>query len=107
MMDEKGEMEAFTRALDRFSEKADRLLNTGNMNTAKIEVNAGGIGVWLCLVACAVVVAVTLLGSIYMIDKMNTLDSQLKDVSKQMREKDDIHDAWIQTINNNKQDKEK
>lgn len=59
-MDEQGEMEAFTRALDRFSEKADRLLNTGNMNTAKIEVNAGGVGVWVAASSCAVMLVLNI-----------------------------------------------
>lgn len=67
-MDEQGEMEAFTRALDRFSEKADRLLNTGNMNTAKIEVNAGGVGVWIATTCCIVMMAVSMFLALWVVD---------------------------------------
>ena len=72
-------------------------------NTAKIEVNAGSIGVWLAATACAVCVAVMGIGGIFVTREFARYDQQLQE----LREKDDIHDAWLQTLNNNKQDRQK
>lgn len=58
MRDEQGELVA---ALNRFSDKADALLRTGNNNNAKITVNAGGIGVWVSVTACLMMLAVNMM----------------------------------------------
>ena len=41
-------------ALNRFSDGADKLLANSNGGSATIHVNAGGVGVWLCVTACVV-----------------------------------------------------
>lgn len=64
-MDNQGEL---TEALNRFSKKADELLSSGNRNTAKIEVNAGGAGVWIATTACCVMVAVSMFMGLWVID---------------------------------------
>jgi hypothetical protein len=64
-MDNQGEL---TEALNRFSKKADELLSSGNRNTAKIEVNAGGTGVWIATTACCVMVAVGLFMGLWVVD---------------------------------------
>jgi hypothetical protein len=51
-MDEQGDQRALADALDRFSRKADEILKSGNTNTARIEVNAGGVGIWVAVTAC-------------------------------------------------------
>lgn len=55
MSDSQGDQRALIDALDRFTAQADKVLslNSGNTSNA-IHVNAGGIGVWACLTACAV-----------------------------------------------------
>jgi hypothetical protein len=102
-MDEQGEQRALADALDRFSRKADEILKSGNTNTARIEVNAGGVGIWLCLIACVAMLSVTVVGSVYLTRELGEQDRQLQE----LREKDVVHDAWLQTLNNNKQDKTK
>ena len=64
-MDNQGEL---AEALNRFSRKADELLSAGNRNTAKIEVNAGGVGVWIATTACCVMVAVSLFMGLWVVD---------------------------------------
>ena len=64
-MENQGEL---TEALNRFSRKADELLSAGNRNTAKIEVNAGGVGVWIATTACCVMVAVSLFMGLWVVD---------------------------------------
>lgn len=103
MTDQQGDQRILAEALDRFIKKSDQLLNTGNRNTAKIEVNAGGIGVWIAVSACVVMLSVALIGSVFVTYQFDQQNEQLRE----LREKDDIHDAWLQTLNNNKQDKQK
>lgn len=58
MTDQQGDQRILAEALDRFIKKSDQLLNTGNRNTAHIEVNAGGLGLWAAVTACLVMLAV-------------------------------------------------
>lgn len=102
-MDEQGDQQALARALERFNNTAEKLLNATNTNTAKIEVNAGGIGIWIAATCCIVVVAVVFVGSVYISREFTRQDVQMQE----LRDKDSVHDAWIQTLNNNKQDKKR
>ena len=95
-------MEPMDTSAARLLEELGNLLPR-NDNTAKIEVNAGSIGVWLAATACAVCVAVMVIGGIFVTREFVRYDQQLQE----LREKDDIHDAWLQTLNNNKQDRQK
>ena len=47
-------------ALDRFTDRADRLLSNSNGGSATIHVNAGGVGLWVAI-TCSAVGAVTML----------------------------------------------
>ena len=95
-------MEPMETAVERLQKELDRLLPR-NENTAKITVNAGGVGVWIAATACLVVMAVVVVGSIYVTREFTRQDQQLKE----LRDNDGVHDAWIQTLNNNKQDKQR
>ena len=95
-------MEPMDTSAARLLEELGNLLPRKD-NTAKIEVNAGSIGVWLAATACAVCVAVMVIGGIFVTREFVRYDQQLQE----LREKDDIHDAWLQTLNNNKQDRQK
>ena len=68
MADDQGDQRALADALDRFSRKADELLKSSNTNTAKIEVNAGGIGVWIATTCCFVMMAVSLFMALWVVD---------------------------------------
>jgi hypothetical protein len=94
-----GALKRIHQSLDRVEQLADG----GNRNTAKIEVNAGGLGVWLCLIACVAMLSVTVVGSVYLTRELGEQDRQLQE----LREKDVVHDAWLQTLNNNKEDKKR
>lgn len=72
-------------------------------NRSDININAGGLAVWISATACIVVMALSVVGAIYLIRELGEQDRQLQE----LREKDQIHDAWLQTLNNNKQDKQK
>lgn len=67
-MEDQGDQRALADALDRFSRKADEILRSRNTNTAKIEVNAGGVGVWIATTACVVMVAVSVFMGLWVVD---------------------------------------
>jgi ABC-type phosphate transport system permease subunit len=102
-MDIQGEGEKLAEALEKFSRKADALLDGGNRNTTKIEVNAGGTGVWIATTACLVMLAVAAVAIPIGVGAYLSTQARMD----KLAEKDEIHDAWIQTLNNNKQDKTK
>lgn len=79
-MEDQGDQRALADALDRFSRKADEILRQGNTNTAKIEVNAGGVGVWIATTACCVMVAASLFMGLWVVDlsrKVSELENYL------------------------------
>lgn len=79
-MDDQGDQRALADALDRFSRKADEILRSGTTNTAKIEVNAGGVGVWIATTACCVMVAASLFMGLWVVDlsrKVSELENYL------------------------------
>lgn len=47
-------------ALDRFTDRADRLLSNSNGGSATIHVNAGGVGLWVVITAFCVMLAINL-----------------------------------------------
>lgn len=94
-----GALKRIHQSLDRVEQLADG----GNRNTAKIEVNAGGVGVWIAATCCLVVMAVTIVGSVYITREFTRQDVQMQE----LRDKDSVHDAWLQTLNNNKEDKKR
>jgi heme exporter protein D len=94
-----GALKRIHQSLDRVEQLADG----GNRNTAKIEVNAGGVGVWIAATCCLVVMAVTVVGSVYITREFTRQDVQMQE----LRDKDSVHDAWLQTLNNNKEDKKR
>lgn len=95
-------MEPVETAVERLQKELDRLLPRTE-NTAKITVNAGGIGVWIAVTACVTMLAVVVVGSVFVTREFIRQDQQLKE----LRDNDGVHDAWIQTLNNNKQDKQR
>lgn len=70
-------------------------------NTAKISINAGGVGVWVAVTACLVMLGIMMVREFQIAQNFARIESQMKE----LRENDSAHDAWIQVINNTKQDK--
>lgn len=83
--------------------KLERMADASNRNTTRVEINAGGVGVWIAATCCIVVMAVVFVGSVYISREFTRQDVQMQE----LRDKDSVHDAWIQTLNNNKQDKKR
>lgn len=59
--------------------------------TSNISVNAGGIGTWVAVTACLVVLAVTLVGSIYVAIGLADLNRQ----TQELRQADATLQAYI------------
>lgn len=66
-MENQGDGATLAEALEKFSRKADQLME-GSRSSAKIEVNAGGTGVWIATTACCVMVAVGLFMGLWVVD---------------------------------------
>lgn len=84
-------------------EKVEEMASPVNRNSASIRIEAGGIAVWIVTLIAAAIFALYLDNKNDSKEALSELSSQIRE----LREKDEIHDAWLQTINNNKQDKKK
>ena len=93
-MDNQGDAVKLADALEKFSRKADQIMEAGNRNSAKIEVNAGGVGVWIATTACCVMVAVGLFMGLWVVDlsrKVSELNNYLQAIymmAPQLKPKD-------------------
>lgn len=74
--------------------------NRGNSN-AEIHVNAGGVGVWVATTACLVMLGAGLIGSLWVSREMTRIETQFSN----MKNTDDIHDAYIQKLRAQQQEK--
>ena len=77
MQNEQGENAAMIAALDRFSHKADQLLSHGNNSFSKVEINAGGIGVWISVTCCLVMISCLGMGGFWLNYALSIHDDQI------------------------------
>lgn len=72
-MDAQGDGERLAESLEKFCRKADELMS-GSRNTARIDINAGGTGVWIATTACCVMVAITLFMGLWLVEMSRKVD---------------------------------
>lgn len=70
----------FGSAIERFEEVIDSVSDRRNKNigNATITVNAGGVGVWVAVTCCLVMLALLLLGSLWASREMNRFDQEMQ-----------------------------
>lgn len=56
----------------------DRRSSSGSANS-NINVSAGGIGVWACGTACLIMLAVSMVGGMWMSRELNRIDREMAD----------------------------
>jgi len=66
------EIQRFERAVARFSEALAASSNTGNQST--ITLNAGGVGVWIAVSACAVMLAINVALAVMLVNHDRKID---------------------------------
>ena len=89
------EVEALTRNVEKLDERLEQLgaMAGRNANSAAshISVNAGGLAVWAAVTACMVMLAVTIVGSIFIAIALSDLNRQ----SQELRQADATMQAYI------------
>jgi hypothetical protein len=63
----------------------------GNTNTSSVQINAGGVGIWIAITACLIMLAVTMVGSIFIAIALSDLNRQ----TQELREADVVLQAYI------------
>ena len=66
------EIQRFERAVARFSEALASSSNSGNQST--ITLNAGGVGVWIAVSACAVMLAINVALAVMLVNHDRKID---------------------------------
>lgn len=80
-------------ALDRLSAHVDRLERapqTGS-NTTRVSINAGGVGIWIAVTCCLIMLTVCGIGGMWLISNTNRTDQAIN----ALRAVDETHQAYI------------
>ena len=95
----------FSEATQRVHELQERLGMAGvtGVGTSSIHVNAGGVGVWLCAMCCAVMLTAALVGAFWVSREFNRVDSRFNDQT----DTDSVQDAYIQKLRAEQKQQEK
>lgn len=93
-------------ALERLAKELGAFLPR-NENSANITINAGGIGVVIAAACCFAMLCVALVVGPILYARMTALEAAYKEEDKKIQDDVDANKAWIQVLNNNKQDKGK
>lgn len=95
MNDAQGDQKELIEALQRFTDKADRVLsmNSGN-TTSAINVNAGGVGVWICASLCGMMLVGILMGAFWMSREFTRYDIALSE----RKEEGDRSQTYLSSI---------
>lgn len=67
-----------TVALNRFLDRLDHMERSGN--NAQITVDAGGVGVWLSAMCCAVMLVCVMMGGLWITSMKASYDIQLQEL---------------------------
>lgn len=70
---------------------------------ANFSINAGGVGVWVACTCCLIMLAVLIVGGLWLSREFNRIDAVVNDLN----DKDSVHDAYIQKLNNAQKASEK
>lgn len=54
------EVDEVIKRVNRAAERVEKMAEGGNRNTTRIEINAGGVGVWLAASSCAVMLVLNI-----------------------------------------------
>lgn len=70
----------FGNAIGRFEKVLDSVGSSGHrdMGNATITVNAGGIGIWLSVTCCLVMLSLLMLGSLWATREMSRFDQEMQ-----------------------------
>lgn len=89
------EVEALTRTVDKLDERLDQIdrLAGRNANSAAstVTLGMGGVATWIAITACLVMLAVTIIASVFVAFALSDINSQ----TRELREQDVILQAYI------------
>lgn len=95
MIESQGDQKELIEALQRFTDKADKVLslNSGN-TTSSIQVNAGGVGVWICVCLCCMMLVSMGMGAAWMAREFTRYDIALSE----RKEEGDRSQTYLSSI---------
>lgn len=89
------EVEALTRTVDKLDERLDQIDRLAgrsvNNSASHVTLGMGGVATWVALTACLVMLAVTIVGSIFIAIALSDLNRQ----AQELRQADATMQAYI------------
>lgn len=85
--------EQLRKNLDVLADRLDEIsqLRSTQAATSTVQINAGGVGVWVASTACAVILAVTIVASVFLAIALSDLNRQ----AQELRQTDATIQAYI------------
>jgi hypothetical protein len=97
-----GELDRLDAAMDRFEQMSNKLTQPMNASNANINVNAGGVGTWLCCTACLIMLSMNMfLGYLY-IDQSRKIDRLQDCINVVLQWAPQLKELVNQTVKENK-----
>lgn len=91
-----GDIERFSDAIERFNKVLDRMGDTKNIGTANVNINAGGVAVWISATCCIAMLVGLVVGAVLLASKSNDINREFSrmDAANHKQDKDlsDLHD---------------
>lgn len=88
-----GEKDEFIGAINKFLVRSDELIRS-NSSASNITVNAGGVGVWVAVTACVVMLGMVMVGGFWVSSEFSRINVQF---TKQA-DIDSVQDAYIHKL---------
>lgn len=70
---------------DRHEDLAGLLKALRGTNTTTVQINAGGVGVWLCTTALAVVCALSIVGTVVAREEAQRRDDDIRELRREVQ----------------------
>lgn len=91
-----GDIARFSDAIERFDRVLNRMGDAKNIGTANVNINAGGVAVWISATCCIAMMVGLVLGSVFLASKSSSLDREFNRIDqanhKQDKDLSDLHD---------------
>lgn len=88
-----GDIERFSDAIERFNKVLDRMGDTRNIGTANVNINAGGVAVWISATCCIAMLVATMVGAIWLGREFGSMESANHQQDKRISDLNDYLSA--------------
>ncbi|GAA0696446.1 hypothetical protein ISN75_06900 [Dyella marensis] len=88
-----GDIEKFNEVVKRIDRVLDRMGDSKNIGTANVNINAGGVAVWIAVTCCVAMLAATMVGAVWLGREFGAMESANHQQDKRISDLNDYLSA--------------